>query len=116
LLSPLHGSIFDRLKPDGPNGDGTDRVQAHLADAAIFLVADGSFTEAQARSAINAHLETPLAGAELSELNQVLTNIQAEPTLTDKIRYSMRWGHIVMVVESGDLTSEAIFKSVLNIP
>ena len=104
-INVLGAGLYDRVKPGGPHGDGTDRVTAHLACAVVLGVARGASyaTKAEARAAVNAHLVTVLSGQELTDFNQVLTNIEAKATLEAKMLYYLSFKEALILAESGDI-------------
>lgn len=106
--------IYDRLKPEGPHGDGTDRLNAHLFDSAFLFTATGDFTNQQALSAINSTLNTPLSGDELVDLSDIQSELNSQGTTLSKLVYYEKIAAVAICVEVG-VMGEAAFRSTLKI-
>jgi hypothetical protein len=101
--------IFERLKPSA-----VDRVSAHLLDAAFVFNATGDFTTTQLKNGINGTLASPLAGAELTDIDNIATQLAAQANNTLKIIYFEKVKAATICVEMG-VMNEATFRSVLGI-
>jgi hypothetical protein len=69
------------------NDAADDNVQVHLIVAGIKANGAGLFTPQQILDAVNAKLESPLAGAEVTDLNDITTVLSGKATTTDKLVY-----------------------------
>lgn len=103
--------LWERIKPTAT----LPRVSQHLLDASMTLYADGAFTSQQILDAINGTLgASPLAGAELTDLTAIRTQLDAKATATLKIIYALRMSAIGIAAEMGRV-NEATWRSTLGI-
>jgi hypothetical protein len=102
--------IFGRVDPDA-----TDRLAVHLVGAGLVLEARGDFTPAQVLAALNSVLESPLAGAELTDLTNLETQMDNETGTVDKIAYVRAVESIMIAIELGALTNETAARTALGV-
>lgn len=102
--------ILARIEPGA-----VDRLQTHLVGASLVLEAEGAFSAAQVLAALNSVVQNPLAGAELTDLNDIESVLAAKPTVEEKLRYLLLVESTFIAVESGALTNEAAARSTLGI-
>lgn len=101
--------IWERVK-----STAAVRVPSHLLDAAFVLNATGTFTQQQIIDALNAQLPAPLAGAELTDLQNIVSEMTSQGTTTLKLVYIEKIKAAFICAESGSV-NEATFRSILNI-
>lgn len=102
--------IWDRLLPTS-----SDRMSVHLLTAAMYLGAEGVFTDQQILNGINSKLNTPLDAAAVTDLQNIRTQAQSGAAAA-RARYPHLLESLSIAVEEGILTNEATFRSRLNIP
>jgi hypothetical protein len=103
--------IYERVRRDL---EDNDPIATHLLVAAIYLVGRNVFTATQVRDALNAKLRDPLTTAELTDLNQILTQAGLG-TATARLDYMLRVQALLMASEFGVLNNEAVFRSELGL-
>jgi hypothetical protein len=101
--------IFERVKQTA-----TDRVPSHLLEAAFLFKDKAIFTNQQIVDALNAKVQTPLAGAELTDLANIATALAGAGSLTNRMDYLNKVRAAFIGAESGSIT-EAQFRSILGI-
>jgi hypothetical protein len=102
--------IWDRIVPTS-----SDRLAIHLLTAAVYLGAEGVFTDVQILTGLNSTLTTPLDAAATADLVNIRTQALAGASAA-RARYPHLLESLAIAVETGLLTNEATFRSRLNIP
>ena len=101
--------IWERVKVDA-----ADRISSHLLDAAFVFNATGDFTQQQIIDAINSKIVSPLAGAELTDLGNITSQMSAQGTATLKLVYLEKVRAAMLCAEM-NLFNETTFRSILGI-
>jgi hypothetical protein len=101
--------IFERVKQTA-----TDRVPSHFLWAAFVFKNKGTYTSQQLLDSLNIGLQTPLAGAELTDLTNIVNAMAAAGSLTNRMDYINTLGAAAIAVEAGRM-AEAQFRSILGI-
>ena len=104
--------LYDRI---ALRGETSNPIPSHLAKALIYLVARGIVTGAQARTALEARLKTPLSAAEATDFSNIVTQIGAQGTNTLKLDYCERMDALNVSIEMGVFSNEAAWRSQLGI-
>ena len=102
--------ILARIEPPA-----TDRVRVNDLLAGLTLEATGDFTSQQVLDAINLRVNTALAGAELTDLSNIQTELGNQVGVDAKALYARKVWAVLIAVEAGSLTNEATARSILNI-
>ena len=103
--------IYDRIKPDA-----TDRLAVHRMMAALVLYSSGMINSTQARTVLNEVLQSPLSGAEITDLLNIVAQIDAKTGTANKLAYVHQVESVSIIAERGSsLMSEAVFKNLLGI-
>lgn len=93
---------------------GGDRLGVHLIEAAFVTFNAGFFTSQQVINGLNATLATPLAGAELTDLGNIQTQLTNASGTANKLAYLERIKAATILGERG-LINEATFRTILGI-
>ncbi len=99
--------LYDRIGMD-------DNVQVHYLTAGFKGYMAGLWTAAQVLNNINSLLVTPLSGQEVTDLNDMVTVIDAKANNTQKLIYAMTVEAVMVAAEAGVL-NEAGWRSGLEI-
>lgn len=100
--------IYDRLTAESA-------ISPHAIFSGIVAYAEAIFTKSQILAGINATLATPLTAAEITDLEAIADAIDAEGTLTAKMRYLNKVHAFNMAVQSGMGVSEVVYRAQLGI-
>ncbi len=101
--------IWERVR-----GDADDRINAHLFEAAFVFNATGTFTEQQIINALNDNLISPLTANELTDLNNITSQMSLQANNTLKLIYMEKIKSALICAEVG-VINEVTFRSILNI-
>lgn len=102
--------IWERVKKAAT----LERCSAHLFEAALSFYGTGDFTAQQVLDGINGTLANDLAGAEVTDLTNIRTQLDAQGTTTLKLVYLQKVKAAVIAGEMGAI-DETKFRSVLGI-
>ena len=105
--------LYDRIAIRGEIN--SDPIGSHITKALIYLVARGIVTGAQARTALEAKLRTPLTAAEKTDFTNIVTQIAAQATNVLKLDYVERMDAMNIAIEIGVFSNEARWRSELGI-
>lgn len=112
--------IYDRMAPAGLDGNGGDRLNVHLTSEALCAYLGTTFTKQQVIDALNEDLSNrnsaPLRAADLTDLDNIKTEIDSKATNTQKIIYVLSAMTPVFVAAELDLINETAYRSALGIP
>lgn len=104
--------LWDRL---AVRGEGANPLSAHTVKAVIYLVGRGLFTDAQARTKLDATLRTPLTAPEIADFTAILAVLAGQPSAAAKLDYLERIDALSICAEKGLITTEATWRSELGI-
>lgn len=107
--------LWERVRPDA-----NDRVNVHLIVASIkaYYVqtedATKGATRLQIRNHLDAHLQTPLSGAEITDLEGIADTIDGLPNANAKQSFVFLCEYAFIAAETGDI-NETKWRSDLGI-
>lgn len=107
----IMAGLFDRF------GSGNN-VSVHNFQAVLALRAEGEINDAQALTLINERLpeSNPLAGAEITDANAILSALNGKATAIDKVRYYLKVNSANMLVEEGlSLATDSNWRGIVEI-
>lgn len=93
---------------------GDAKLDNHLMDAALVLVATGDVTEAAAKTALENKLGRVLTAAEDTDLSNINTELNAQPDTTAKLVYNAKVMAAGIAAENGEIT-DTKWRSILGI-
>lgn len=112
--------IWERVKPEGLDGDGGDRVSTHVAQGCwqAYVANNDSPPNGldldQIKAALNTDLVTPLDAAELADVDGIAAFITSLPSTLKQIIATNNVDAMWLLGEAG-IIDEAKFRSDLGI-
>lgn len=101
--------IWERVK-----SSASERVSAHLLEAAMVFRGAGTFTAQQLLDGINATVTTPLDAAAQTDLTNIVAQLSAASGTANKLAYKETFKAALICAESGTI-NETTFRNVLGI-
>jgi hypothetical protein len=99
--------LYDRLT-------GPDSLNVHYFGAGFVGYAAGDWTGQQVLDALNNLLVTPLSGAEVTDLNAIVAEVDSKVGATEKMIYALRLDAACLAVEVGQI-GETAWRTMLGI-
>ena len=103
--------LWDRV---ANRGYTDDPVASVWVSSAVYLVARGVFTGAQAKAALESRMRDPFSPDAVTDFTQILDNASTG-TLAEKLDYLLRLQSLLLMVESKLLTNETVWRNQLGL-
>ena len=103
--------LFDRFSSEF-------NVSVHNFQAVLALRAEGEINDAQALTLINERLpgSNPLAGAEITDANAILSALNGKASAIEKVRYYLKVNSANMLAEQGaSLATDTSWRGIVEI-